>query len=96
MNWMRKPLLLSIVVRSENVWAHTDRKGRYQKVIRELHEEKKRLENSLLTMLLEILMVKLKPELVKATGASTLASEASWPVVGFTMAVLLTFPSFAK
>lgn len=41
MNWMRKIVLGSILVRSEIVWAHTDRKGKYQKVIRELLEERK-------------------------------------------------------
>lgn len=40
MNWMRKTVAGSILVRSEIVWAHTDRKGRYQ-VIRELLEERK-------------------------------------------------------
>lgn len=89
-------MLVSILVRSEKDWAHMDRKDRYQKVIRELSEEKGRLENSFLNMLLEMVMVKLKPELVMATGAGTLASEASWPEVCFAVAVLFMFPSFAK
>lgn len=84
------------MVRSEIVWAHTDRKGRYQKVIRELLQGKGRWTSLFLNMLLELTMVKLKPELVMATGAGTLASEASWPEVSFTLAILFKLTSFTK
>lgn len=93
---MRKTVVGNILVRSEIVWAHTDRKGRYQKVIRELLEGKGRWTSLFLNMLLELAMVKLKPELVMATGAGTLASEASWPEVSFTLAILFMLTSFTK
>lgn len=41
-------------------------------------------------------MVKLKPELVMATGAGTLASEASSQEVSFILAILFMFTSFTK
>lgn len=96
MNQMRKTVVGSTLVRSDIVWAHTDRKGRYQKVIRVHLEGKGKLESLFLNMLLKLAMVKLKPELVMATGAGTLASEASWPEVSFTLAILFRLTSFTK